>query len=374
MSRRSSHRLLRRRGSARPVFRPRLRGRSGSSSSQHLVDALKDERLYAVTATYRRTRPTTSLSSGATRASSTRRSCRRATRRRRPRACPACPPSRWATTSSARSSSCAALPVRQRRHARRILTNDETDWARSGSSNGRAAAPADESVPPVPPYRWTRDNRILLATGLAVGAALAGGYALVLRTRDLTAGRDEPGSASSSSLHRRRPHPRPPLRPRAQRHQARPRAAPRRLRLPIPRPRRRRVRGSRAPADLAPHPPDDGPPAEERRALVRAARREHDRGARVADLVRRAQRRAPNETATDSRLPRGARRTGTSSRFFGRARGVGVSTTSNGGGLRGRLVAVSSPRWPVRRSPTPVSMAADARRARSRAHEATRDG
>ena len=47
--------------------------------------------------------------------------------------------------------------------------------------------PLTESVPPVPPYRWTRDNRILLATGLAVGAALAGGYALVLRTRDLTA-------------------------------------------------------------------------------------------------------------------------------------------------------------------------------------------
>ncbi len=47
--------------------------------------------------------------------------------------------------------------------------------------------PLTESVPPVPPYRWTRDNRILLAIGLAVGTALAGGYALVLRTRDLTA-------------------------------------------------------------------------------------------------------------------------------------------------------------------------------------------
>jgi two-component system, NtrC family, nitrogen regulation sensor histidine kinase NtrY len=47
--------------------------------------------------------------------------------------------------------------------------------------------PLTESVPPVPPYRWTRDNRILLAIGLALGAAFAGGYALVLRTRDLTA-------------------------------------------------------------------------------------------------------------------------------------------------------------------------------------------
>jgi two-component system nitrogen regulation sensor histidine kinase NtrY len=47
--------------------------------------------------------------------------------------------------------------------------------------------PLTESVPPVPPYRWTRDNRILLAIGLAFGAALAGGYALVLRTRELTA-------------------------------------------------------------------------------------------------------------------------------------------------------------------------------------------
>jgi two-component system nitrogen regulation sensor histidine kinase NtrY len=47
--------------------------------------------------------------------------------------------------------------------------------------------PLTESVPPVPPYRWTRDNRILLAIGLALGAALAGGYALVLRTRNLTA-------------------------------------------------------------------------------------------------------------------------------------------------------------------------------------------
>ena len=47
--------------------------------------------------------------------------------------------------------------------------------------------PLTESVPPVPPYRWTRDNRILLAIGLAFGAALAGGYMLVLKTRDLTA-------------------------------------------------------------------------------------------------------------------------------------------------------------------------------------------
>jgi two-component system nitrogen regulation sensor histidine kinase NtrY len=47
--------------------------------------------------------------------------------------------------------------------------------------------PLTESVPPVPPYRWTRDNRILLAIGLAFGAALAGGYALILRTRELSA-------------------------------------------------------------------------------------------------------------------------------------------------------------------------------------------
>ncbi|MBK9063734.1 MAG: HAMP domain-containing protein [Acidobacteria bacterium] len=47
--------------------------------------------------------------------------------------------------------------------------------------------PLTESVPPVPPYRWTRDNRILLGIGLVLGAAFAGGYALVLRTRDLTA-------------------------------------------------------------------------------------------------------------------------------------------------------------------------------------------
>jgi two-component system nitrogen regulation sensor histidine kinase NtrY len=50
-----------------------------------------------------------------------------------------------------------------------------------------ARRPLTESVPPVPPHRWTRDNRILLAIGLAFGAALAGGYALVLRTRELTA-------------------------------------------------------------------------------------------------------------------------------------------------------------------------------------------
>jgi two-component system nitrogen regulation sensor histidine kinase NtrY len=47
--------------------------------------------------------------------------------------------------------------------------------------------PLTESVPPVAPYRWTRDNRILLAIALAFGTALAGGYALVLRTRDLSA-------------------------------------------------------------------------------------------------------------------------------------------------------------------------------------------
>ncbi len=47
--------------------------------------------------------------------------------------------------------------------------------------------PLTESVSPGPPYRWTRDNRILLAIGLAFGAALAGGYTLVLKTRDLTA-------------------------------------------------------------------------------------------------------------------------------------------------------------------------------------------
>ncbi len=44
----------------------------------------------------------------------------------------------------------------------------------------------NDSSPPVPPARrWARDNRILVAIALALGAALAGGYALVLRTRNL---------------------------------------------------------------------------------------------------------------------------------------------------------------------------------------------
>jgi len=44
----------------------------------------------------------------------------------------------------------------------------------------------NDSSPPVPPgRRWARDNRILVAIALALGAALAGGYALVLRTRNL---------------------------------------------------------------------------------------------------------------------------------------------------------------------------------------------
>jgi len=44
----------------------------------------------------------------------------------------------------------------------------------------------NDSSPPVPPgRRWARDNRILVAIGLALGAALASGYALVLRTRNL---------------------------------------------------------------------------------------------------------------------------------------------------------------------------------------------
>jgi two-component system nitrogen regulation sensor histidine kinase NtrY len=44
----------------------------------------------------------------------------------------------------------------------------------------------NDSSPPVPPgRRWARDNRILFAIALALGAALSGGYALVLRTRNL---------------------------------------------------------------------------------------------------------------------------------------------------------------------------------------------
>ena len=47
--------------------------------------------------------------------------------------------------------------------------------------------PLNDSSPPVAPgRRWARDNRILAAIALALGAALAGGYALVLRTRDLS--------------------------------------------------------------------------------------------------------------------------------------------------------------------------------------------
>jgi two-component system nitrogen regulation sensor histidine kinase NtrY len=45
----------------------------------------------------------------------------------------------------------------------------------------------NDSSPPVATGRgWARDNRILVAIGLALGGALAGGYALVLRTRNLT--------------------------------------------------------------------------------------------------------------------------------------------------------------------------------------------
>ena len=43
----------------------------------------------------------------------------------------------------------------------------------------------DSSPPTAPGRRWARDNRILVAIALALGAALAGGYAVVLRTRDL---------------------------------------------------------------------------------------------------------------------------------------------------------------------------------------------
>ena len=44
----------------------------------------------------------------------------------------------------------------------------------------------DSSPPVAPGRRWARDNRILAAIALALGAALAGGYAVVLRTRDLS--------------------------------------------------------------------------------------------------------------------------------------------------------------------------------------------
>ncbi|MCM3876136.1 MAG: HAMP domain-containing protein, partial [Thermoanaerobaculia bacterium] len=47
--------------------------------------------------------------------------------------------------------------------------------------------PLNDSSPPVAPgRRWARDNRILVAIAFALGAALAGGYAVVLRTRDLS--------------------------------------------------------------------------------------------------------------------------------------------------------------------------------------------
>ena len=44
----------------------------------------------------------------------------------------------------------------------------------------------DSSPPVAPGRRWSRDNRILVAIALALGAALAGGYAVVLRMRDLS--------------------------------------------------------------------------------------------------------------------------------------------------------------------------------------------
>ena len=44
----------------------------------------------------------------------------------------------------------------------------------------------DSSPPVTPGRRWARDNRILVAIALALGAALAGGYAVVLRMRDLS--------------------------------------------------------------------------------------------------------------------------------------------------------------------------------------------
>ncbi|MBL8114278.1 MAG: HAMP domain-containing protein, partial [Acidobacteria bacterium] len=41
-------------------------------------------------------------------------------------------------------------------------------------------------MPRTPPPRWTRDNRMLLALGTALGGALTGLYALALRARSLT--------------------------------------------------------------------------------------------------------------------------------------------------------------------------------------------
>ncbi len=47
--------------------------------------------------------------------------------------------------------------------------------------------PLNDSAPAMATgRRWERDNRILVAIALALGAALAGGYAVVLRTRDLS--------------------------------------------------------------------------------------------------------------------------------------------------------------------------------------------
>ncbi|HEX7527819.1 MAG TPA: hypothetical protein VF425_01830, partial [Thermoanaerobaculia bacterium] len=44
----------------------------------------------------------------------------------------------------------------------------------------------DSAQPMATGRRWARDNRILVTIALALGAALAGGYAVVLRTRDLS--------------------------------------------------------------------------------------------------------------------------------------------------------------------------------------------
>ena len=52
--------------------------------------------------------------------------------------------------------------------------------------DGDRRALTDSSPPAAPGRRWARDNRILAAIALALGTALAGGYALVLRTRDLS--------------------------------------------------------------------------------------------------------------------------------------------------------------------------------------------
>jgi two-component system nitrogen regulation sensor histidine kinase NtrY len=51
--------------------------------------------------------------------------------------------------------------------------------------DGERRALNDSSPPVLPGRHWARDNRILVAIALALGAALAGGYALVLRTRNL---------------------------------------------------------------------------------------------------------------------------------------------------------------------------------------------